>query len=220
VADASHELRTPLTVIQGELENLAEDAHLPADLRVRVGSTLEEVERLAKIVQKLFALSRLDAGEAQEEWVRLDLAALAAATSDQMLLLGEDRNIAVTREDGDPVHVMGDRARLKQVVVNLLDNAFKYTSPGGSVRMKVHRDAGHAVIEIADTGVGIPPEAVPLVFERFFRVDREHAGGEGGAGLGLAIVKSICAAHGGRVEVESVMGSGSRFRVVLPLAVP
>jgi signal transduction histidine kinase len=218
VADASHELRTPLTVIQGELENLASDAHLPADLRDRVGSTLEEVERLGKIVQKLFALSRLDAGEAQEEWVRLDLAALVGATADQMLLLAEDKNIKVTREGGHPVFVMGDRARLKQVVVNLLDNAVKYTLPGGSVHLKVYGDSGHGIIEITDTGVGIPAEAVPLVFERFFRVDRDRSAGEGGAGLGLAIVKSICVAHGGKVEVESALGSGSRFLVTLPLA--
>jgi heavy metal sensor kinase len=218
VADASHELRTPLTVIQGELENLAADPQLPAELRDRVGSTLEEVERLGKIVQKLFALSRLDAGEAQAEWVRLDLTALVWATADQMLLLAEDRSIRVTREAWEPVHVMGDRARLKQVVVNLIDNAVKYTPPGGTVRLKVHRDSTHGIIEVADTGVGIPPEAVPLVFERFFRVDRERSAGEGGAGLGLAIVKSICAAHGGRVDVESVVGSGSRFSVILPLA--
>jgi signal transduction histidine kinase len=218
VADASHELRTPLTVIQGELENLAGDRRLPQDLRDRLGSTLEEVERLGKIVQKLFALSRLDAGEAQSEWVRLDLAALAGATSDQMLLLAEDRKIRVTRETGTPVHIMGDRARLKQVVVNLFDNAVKYTPPGGSVRIRAAAGGGHAVLEVADTGVGIPPEALPLVFERFYRVDRDRSAGEGGAGLGLSIVRSICAAHGGRVEVYSVPGSGSRFTVTLPLA--
>jgi len=218
VADASHELRTPLTVIQGELENLAADAHLPSDQRDRIGSALEDVERLGKTVQKLFALSRLDAGEAQEEWIRLDLAALAGATSDQMLLLAEDKNITVTRDVGSPVHVMGDRARLKQVVVNLLDNAFKYTRPGGSVHLKVHEASGRGVLEVADTGVGIPAEAVPLVFERFFRVDRDRSLEGDGAGLGLAIVKSICVAHGGRVDVESAVGSGSRLTVTLPLA--
>jgi heavy metal sensor kinase len=217
VADASHELRTPLTVIQGELENLAGDTRLPQELRDRVGSTLEEVERLGKIVQKLFALSRLDAGEAQSEWVRLDLGALAGATSDQMLLLAEDRKIRVTRETDSPVFVMGDRSRLKQVVVNLFDNAVKYTSPGGSVHIKVAVGGGNGIMEIADTGIGIPPESVPLVFERFYRVDR-NGPADGGAGLGLSIVRSICAAHGGRVEVDSVPGSGSRFRVILPLA--
>jgi heavy metal sensor kinase len=218
VADASHELRTPLTVIQGELENLASDPHLPADLRDRIGSTLEDVERLGKIVQKLFALSRLDAGEAQSEWIRLDLAALAGATSDQMLLLAEDRNITVTKDAGTPVFVMGDRARLKQVVVNLLDNAFKYTPPGGSVNLRVHEVSGRGVLEVTDTGIGIPADAVPLVFERFFRVYRDRSLEGDGAGLGLAIVKSICVAHGGRVEVESAVGSGSRFTLTLPLA--
>jgi heavy metal sensor kinase len=218
VADASHELRTPLTVIQGELENLAADAQLPAELRDRIGSTLEDVERLGKIVQKLLALSRLDAGEAQQEWIRLDLAALAGATSDQMQLLAEDKNINLTRDAGHPVFVMGDRARLKQVVVNLLDNAFKYTPQGGSVHLRVRESSGRGVLEVTDTGVGIPPEALPLVFERFFRVDRDRSLEGSVAGLGLAIVKSICGAHGGRVEVESVLGSGSRFAVTLPLA--
>ena len=218
VADASHELRTPLTVIQGELENLASDTRLPAEVRDTVGSSLEEVERLGKIVQKLFALSRLDAGEAQEEWVRVDLAALVAATSEQMLLLAEDGNIKVTHGGSRPVYVMGDRARLKQVVVNLLDNAIKYTPAGGSVHLKVSANSGHGVLEVADTGVGIPPEAIPLVFERFFRVHSDRSRAEGGAGLGLAIVRSICSAHNGRVEVKSAVGSGSRFTVILPLA--
>lgn len=218
VADASHELRTPLTVIQGELENLASDAKLPVEMRDRVGSALEDVERLGKIVGKLFALSRLDAGEAQEEWTQLDLASLVSATSDQMTLLAEDKKIKVSCDAAQPVYVMGDRSRLQQVVVNLLDNAVKYTPPGGSVHLKVHGSDGQGILEIADTGVGIPAEALPLVFERFFRVDRDRSAGADGAGLGLAIVKSICVAHGGRVEVVSAVGSGSRFLATFPLA--
>ncbi len=218
VADASHELRTPLTVIQGELENLASDTHLPAELRDRIGSTLEEVERLGKIVQKLLALSHLDAGEAQSEWVKLDLSALVVATSEQMTLLAEDKNIKVSSDVENRVFVMGDQARLKQVVVNLLDNAVKYTLPGGSVHLRVYGSSGRGTIEITDTGIGIPPEAVPLVFERFYRVNRDRSSEDDGSGLGLAIVKSICVAHGGRVDVESAVGSGSRFLVTLPLA--
>jgi heavy metal sensor kinase len=218
VADASHELRTPLTVIQGELENLASDPTLSPDTRDRVGSALEDVERLTKIVGKLFALSRLDAGEAQEEWLQLDLAALASATSDQMTLLAEDKFIKVTCDVEQPVYVMGDRSRLQQVVVNLLDNAVKYTPRGGSINLKVYASGNQGLLEVADTGIGIPSEALPLVFERFFRVDRDRAAGAEGAGLGLAIVRSICIAHGGRVEVESVVGSGTRFLVILPLA--
>jgi signal transduction histidine kinase len=218
VADASHELRTPLTVIQGELEAMAGEPRLPLGLKERLGSLLEEVQRLAQIVQKLFALSRLDAGEAQEEWVRLDVGELAQATADQMMLLAEDRNIRVEFEITKRVYVMGDRPRLKQVVVNLLDNAIKFTPPGGAVTLRVGSRAGSAVIEVADTGIGISSEARSLVFERFFRVDRGRSSADGGAGLGLAIVKSICIAHGGVVEVESVVGQGSRFSVTLPLA--
>ena len=218
VADASHELRTPLTVLRGELENLVQDARLATEHRERVGSLLEEVERLSKIVERLFALSRLDAGEAQSEWVPFDLGELARNTADQMSLLAEDKKISITCESAPRVPVKGDRARLKQVVVNLLDNAIKYTDKGGAIHLKVGADDGRAVLEIADTGIGIPAEAVPHVFERFYRVDAARSGDTGGAGLGLSIVKSICSAHGGGVEVESAVGRGSRFRVQLPLA--
>lgn len=218
VADASHELRTPLTILRGELENLAQDPRISPELADRLGSLLEETERLSKIVEGLFALSRLDAGEAQVEWVQFDLAALASATAEQMSLLAEDKKITVTREIEQPVLVEGDRARLKQVVVNLLDNAITYTSEGGEIWIKVRADDGHAVLEVADTGIGIPADALPRVFDRFFRVDESRSRYSDGAGLGLAIVKSICNANGGEIEVESRVGRGSSFRVKLPLA--
>jgi heavy metal sensor kinase len=216
VADASHELRTPLTVLQGELESLVKQPHLTTPWRDRVGSALEEVERLARIVEGLFAISRLDAGEAAAERVPLDLAQLVSATAEQMSLLAEDKSIELTCEASDAVWVIGDRARLKQVVVNLLDNAIKYTPQSGTVTLKVGQEHGHAVLEVADTGIGIPPEALPRVFDRFFRVDPARSREFGGAGLGLSIVKSICTAHHGRIEATSKCGRGSRFRVELP----
>ena len=220
VADASHELRTPLAVLRGELENLAQDSQLKSQTRETLGSALEEVDRLAKIVEGLLALSRLDTGEVKSEWVRFDLAELVATTADQMNLLAEDKHIAVVCDCAERVMVEGDQARLKQVVVNLLDNAIKYTPDGGRIRLKTARDEGSAVLDVVDDGIGIPPEALPHVFKRFFRVDgsrsREH--GAGGAGLGLSIVKSICDAHGARVEVSSTPGQGSQFRVRQPLA--
>jgi signal transduction histidine kinase len=179
---------------------------------------LEEVERLAHIVEGLVALSRLDAGDAKTEWVQFDLAELATTTADQMNLLAEDKGISVQCNSKQSVLVEGDRARLKQVVVNLLDNAIKYTSSGGSIQLNVTRQNGHAILDVTDTGIGIPPEAVPHVFERFFRVDKARSRDEGGAGLGLSIVKSICTAHGAEVQVESAVGKGSRFRIQLPLA--
>ena len=182
-----------------------------------MGSALEEVDRLSHIVEGLFAISRLDAGEAATEWVALDLAHLAGATADQMSLLAEDKEIKLSCEALMGVWVEGDRARLKQVVVNLLDNAIKYTPRGGAVELKVGREDGKAVLEVSDNGIGIPAEALPQVFERFFRVDDARSREQGGAGLGLSIVKSICTAHHGRVEVSSQPGRGSRFHVELPI---
>jgi heavy metal sensor kinase len=220
LADASHELRTPLTALRGELESAVEQAASLPELRDQVGSALEEVDRLAKIVQTLFAISRLDAGEAQQEWLRFDLARLAAGTADQMSLLAEDKGISVNCNVEQEVNVEGDRARIKQVVVNLLDNAIKYTPPGGSIQLNVRTRDRKALLEVEDTGIGIPTTALPHVFDRFYRVDQARSREIGGAGLGLAIVKSICAAHGGQVEVESAEGRGSRFKVELPLAQP
>jgi heavy metal sensor kinase len=218
VADASHELRTPLTVMRGELESLAQDSGLGNDTRETLGSVLEEVDRLGEIVDGLFSLSRLDAGEAPAECVQFDLGELAATTASQMSLLAEDKQVSVSCESAGGVTVEGDRARLKQVVVNLLDNAIKYTPSGGRVRLAVRREAGYAVLEVSDNGVGIPAEALPHVFQRFFRVDSSRSRDQGGAGLGLSIVKSICSAHGAEVEVSSRPGEGSTFRVRQPLA--
>ena len=216
VADASHELRTPLTVLKGELEDLVQKGSVSPEWREHLGSALEEVDRLINIVEGLFAISRLDAGEAAAEWVKFDLAQLVSATADQMSLLAEDKKIKVTCEGTMGVWVEGDRARLKQVVVNLLDNAIKYTPEGGTVALTVSAQNGKAIFEVVDNGIGIPPQALPKVFERFFRVDTARSRQQGGAGLGLSIVKSICTAHHGNVEASSIPGQGSRFRVELP----
>jgi heavy metal sensor kinase len=218
VADASHELRTPLTVLRGELESLAQDALLKAQTRESLGSLLEEVDRLAEVVESLLALSRLDAGEAISEQVRFDLADLVATTAEQMSLLAEDKQIRVECDAAPNVFVEGDRSRMKQVVVNLLDNAIKYTHNGGNVLLRIARDGDTAVLEVIDNGIGIPTEALPHMFKRFFRVDDSRSREQGGAGLGLSIVKSICAAQGAEVDVTSRPGSGSCFRVRQPLA--
>jgi signal transduction histidine kinase len=150
--------------------------------------------------------------------VRFDLFDLAATTADQMGLLAEDKNITIIRESVQETTVEGDQARLKQVIVNLLDNAIKYTPNGGSVRLRVTREDGQAVLDVADSGIGIPPEALPHIFKRFYRADDSRSRGQGGAGLGLSIVKSICAAHRVSVEVDSHPGRGSRFRLKFPLS--
>ncbi|HVU08847.1 MAG TPA: ATP-binding protein [Verrucomicrobiae bacterium] len=218
VADASHDLRTPITILRGELESLAETPELDSELRERITSLLEEIIHLGKIVEQLFTLSRLDAGEAQTEWTRFDLAELAKTTAEQMTLLAEDKGVSISCNASQWLPVKGNRVRLKQVIVNLLDNAIKYTPANGRIQLRIQPINGHAVLEVEDTGIGIPPDALPHVFDRFYQVDQARSANSESAGLGLSIVKSICAAHGAEVEAQSTFGSGSRFLVKVPLA--
>jgi len=217
-ADASHDLRTPLTVLRGELEAMVEDPQLDEALRGRLASLLEEAIHLSKIVDQLFVLTKLDSGEARKDWTRFDLAGLVQTTTEQMSLLAEDKRIVLSCQAFEPALVQGDSSRIKQVIVNLLDNAIKYTPPAGRVQVRVLRADGHALLEVEDNGIGIPPAALPHIFERFYRVDKARAAGDESAGLGLAIVKAICTAHGAEVEAFSAPGAGSRFRVKIPLA--
>src|SRR6266545_3054141 len=169
-ADASHELRTPLTVLQGELEAIAQKRqNLPEDVRDTVGSALPISQRLAKIVENLLAISRLEAGEARVQPVRLDFAELARTTADQMKLLAEEKRISLTSNGSSSVEVEADPSRLKQVVVNLLDNAIKYTPEGGNVSISVTRRDHRAILEVADTGLGISANDLPHIFDRFYR---------------------------------------------------
>ncbi|MDB6037975.1 MAG: Integral rane sensor signal transduction histidine kinase [Verrucomicrobiales bacterium] len=217
IADASHELRTPLTVMRAELETILRTEATSPTVQDSVASTLEEVDRLAVIVEGLLSLSLLDAGGAQNETVVLDLSKLASGVTEQMGLVAEDKGITLKPECISPVLVEGDRSRLKQVLVNLLDNAIKYTPAGGKVIVRTRSMGDRAVLEVIDTGIGIPAKDLPHVFERFFRVDKARSRDVAGAGLGLSIVKSICAAHDGVVEAESTTGQGSCFRISLPL---
>ena len=214
-ADASHELRTPLTIMRGELEALIERPDVTATNRDALASLLEEVERLSGIVARLLALSRLDTGEAQIERVRFDLADLAQTTVEQMCLLAEEKHISFDCQTRERVQVEGDRARLKQVVVNLLDNAIKYTPEGGKVALAVRMQDGTAFLDVTDTGPGIPESALPHVFDRFYRADKVHSRDVDGAGLGLSIVHSICTAHGGSVTIVNEAPNGCRVTVGL-----
>jgi len=217
-ADASHELRTPLTILQLELEAIAQHHRLPPEMMEQIGSALEETQRLSKIVDNLLTISRLDAGEARMEKVRLDLAELASSTTDQMRLLAEEKFISLHCNATEKVWVQGDKARLKQVIVNLVDNAIKYTPEGGTVAVVVAADRDTATLEVVDDGIGIAAEALSHVFERFYRADKARSRESGGCGLGLAIVKAICNAHTGDVKIVSSEGMGSRFIVELPNA--
>lgn len=217
-ADASHELRTPLTILQLELEAISQQPQLSPEASDQIGSALEETQRLAKIVESLLTLSRLDAGEARMEKVRLDLGKLVSSTCEQMRLLAEEKSITVQCDVADNIFVEGDRARLKQVIVNLIDNAIKYTPEGGAVLITVSTTSHTVLLEVADNGIGISVDALPHVFERFYRADKARSRESGGSGLGLAIVKAICSAHAGELRIVSAEGEGSRFTVELPRA--
>ena len=219
-ADASHELRTPLTIMRVELESITQETDLPPATREKVASVLEETERLAKTVQGLFAITRLEAGEALMDVTRFDLSELVQSTAEQMALLADEKGLVVDTTACTPVEVAGDRFRLKQIIVNLLDNAIKYSPAGGEITLSTGIDAGGGTLEVADRGPGIPEEALPQVFDRFFRADAVRTHSENGAGLGLSIVRSICQAHGGSVHAANRPQGGCRIVIHLPLATP
>lgn len=214
-ADAAHELRTPLAIMRGELELLATE-DLAEPMQSAVENILGETARLSQIVESLIAMAQMDSVAGKRAHLAVDLHALAAETIDQMRLLAVEKNITIAPPTGVHALAAGDRDRLKQVLVNLLDNAIKYTPPGGRIAVAVDEDGDKSVLSVSDTGVGIASDDIPRVFDRFYRVATDR--GEVGAGLGLAIVKSICAAHGGRISVESLPGVGSIFRMELPRA--
>jgi heavy metal sensor kinase len=217
-ADASHELRTPLTILQLELEGMIQHYRLDPELVDQIGSALEETHRLSRIVENLLVISRLDAGEVQIEKIKFDLGELAVSTVDQMKLLAEEKLLSMQCHAARGVYIEADQARLKQVIVNLIDNAIKYTPPGGRINIDVGANQHSATVEVSDSGVGISAEVLPHVFERFYRADKARSRDSGGAGLGLAIVKAICTALGAEIRITSTEGLGSRFIVSLPLA--
>ena len=216
-ADASHELRTPLTIMRIELESISQEPSLDSAIREKIASILEETERMGKMVEGLLAISRLETGEAVIQLTRFDLATLVAAIADQIALLAEEKNITIQCQAAGPVEISGDRFRLQQVIVNLLDNAIKYTPSGGLILLDTRISAGEAILDVMDNGPGIPAESLPHIFERFFRADSVRTHSVNGAGLGLSIVRSICLAHGGSVEASNRLQGGCKISVHLPL---
>ncbi len=215
IADAAHELRTPLTAIGGQLELLLMGAvSEPAQQRRSLQRMNGELERMGRLVDDLLTLSRLDARPTLRQ-ERVDLGALAQDVAQQMQALAPDRHFVVRAAPS--VVITGDGDRLRQVLLNLLDNARKYTPEGGKIDISVERHNGDAVLRVADTGIGVPPADVEYVWDRFYRVDQARTRSSGGSGLGLAIVKGIAEAHGGRVALASRPGQGTTVTLTLPL---
>ena len=220
VANVSHELKTPLTAIRGLVETMEDDQAMDAETRRRFLAKIGgQAERLAAQVADLLALSQLESGDRPVERERLDLAEVVRGALAALAPAAEKAGIACESEiPGVPLPVLGERMALERAVGNLLDNAIKYTPGGGRIRLRLGRVGREAVVEVEDTGIGIEPRHQKRIFERFYRVDKARSRALGGTGLGLAIVKHVALSHGGRVELESRPGQGSRFRLYLPLA--
>lgn len=217
-ADAAHELLTPLTAMRTEVEVALRAERPPEQYRRVLASVLEEVERLSKLADSLLLLSREGAKIVQtpKEWIRLD--ALVQEVAGHMEAVAGESGIRMTVHELPAVTVHGDPDGLRQVFFNLLDNAVKYTPRGGTVAVRGLVEDNQIVVEVSDTGLGIPGESLSRVFDRFYRVDKSRSRELGGTGLGLSISKAIIERHHGRIEVQSAVGQGSTFRVVLPLA--
>jgi len=217
-ADVSHELRTPLTILIGELE-LALRSRKGAEEYERVlASVLEEVLRLHRIVETLLELSRAESGQLRLEQEPVDVGSLVREVAEDVEILARERGLQLSVEVVEGGVIRGDRLRLRQAVLNVVDNALKYTPAGGNVWLRVRVHGGTVVVEVTDTGIGIPAEDLPHVFERFYRVEksRSRSSGVDGTGLGLAIVRWIVEAHGGSVEIESRVGQGTCVRLRFP----
>jgi signal transduction histidine kinase len=181
-----------------------------------LASTQEEIERMSTMVNQLLTLARADAGEEQINLEPVALDALTRTVVDGMDPLAQEGGLALTFRASAPVWVEGDPGRLRQLVINLLDNAMRHTPPGGRVDITVARRGNWAILRVADTGDGISSEDLPHIFQRFYRGDRARSRVMGNSGLGLAIVKWIVEAHGGHIHVSSSPGEGSAFTVTLP----
>lgn len=220
IANISHELRTPMAALKALVETLKESAleDLPAAKRF-IKRMDEEVESLTKLVEELLELSKIEAGQAPMRLAPISLTEILLPPLERLRIQIERANLTLTVDlPPDLPLVLADAEQMQRVVTNLLHNAIKFTPPGGRITVRaylVEQREPEVVVEIADTGIGIPPEHLPRIFERFYKVDRARAGG--GTGLGLAIAKHVVQAHGGRIWAESTEGQGSTFYFTLPV---
>ena len=214
-ADASHELRSPLGAMRAAIEIALQKPRGAEEYRNVLASLGEQCERLTALVNGLLLLARADAGEVLIRREAVDLAALACEVGEMFDPLAEEKGIQLVTDTSGPVTVTGDPSRLRQLVTNLLDNAIRFTEPGGSVTLRVDRIADRAMLRVKDTGIGIPAVHLPHIFERFYQADAARS--SGGCGLGLSICRWIVKAHGGTIEGDSEEANGTEFTVRLPM---
>lgn len=217
---ASHELKTPLTILRGQIETSLGNPALAPTQRDQLADHLDEIQRLACIVDELALLANADAGQIQLQMAPVRFNDLVADTTADAQLLGETTKITVSLHDEAPCHILGDRHRLRQLLITLADNALKYCPEHGRIQIRLRPNNGMALLEISNTGPGIPESQLPKVFDRFFRSDPAHGTRIEGSGLGLAIAKWITQAHAGTIEIRSIPHLETTISVQLPLAAP
>ena len=215
-ADASHELRTPLTAIRSVGEVSLQRPGDPKHYRDTIGSMLEETARLTRLVDSLLTMSRADAGKVQLHRTETALLELARESASLLEVLAEEKEQLLSVEGDETVTVRADRTILRQALVNLIDNAVKYSPTKSKILIRVTDTQREALVEVEDSGPGIPSEHRSRIFERFYRVDRARSRAEGGTGLGLSIAQWAVTAHEGTIEVQCDPGRGSIFRIRLP----
>ncbi|MBI3545577.1 MAG: HAMP domain-containing protein [Gammaproteobacteria bacterium] len=217
-ADASHELRTPLTVLRNVGENAINGVKDPQEYSEIIGSMLEEVERLTQLVEKLLLLTRADGDQTALNIERFLLAELAREVADCLQVLAEEKQQLISFQLQETISVRADRATLRLVLMNLLDNAIKYSPAHSAILINVYQTQTQAIVSIHDQGPGIAPEHQQKIFERFYRPDAGRARNKGGAGLGLAIAHWAAQINQAKIELESAPGTGSTFLLILPIA--
>lgn len=215
--DVAHELRTPLTALQGNMEALIDGIWEPD--KERLESCLEEILRLSRLVSELQGLAELEGENSALKLSETNLRALAQRAVDSFQAETLKKQISVTVE-GPSVVMQADSDKISRIFVNLISNAVKYTPNGGSVKINLSSGNGKVLIRVEDTGVGISQEDLPYIFERFYRTDRSRNSRTGGAGIGLTIVKAITEMHHGKISVQSEVGTGTKFEILLPTNYP
>lgn len=219
-ADVSHELRTPLTAIRSVGEVGLREHRDETAYRGIVGSMLEEVDRLAGLVDRLLTLSRAETGQAKLSVEVIDLRDLADEVVGHLGVLAEEKRQTIAVETHGRPHALGDRLVLRQAVINLVDNAIKFSPVAGRILIGIWEAAGRAMLDVSDSGPGIKADAQSRVFDRFFREDAGTSVDAGGSGLGLSIAKWAVEANGGQLTLEKTGAAGTTFRIALPRAVP
>jgi heavy metal sensor kinase len=213
----SHELRTPLAVLRGEAEIALMQSSTTDQYRTLIASQLEEFEKLTRMINQLLTLARAESGDVKIERTAVDVSMMTQSLVEQLKPVAASKDITLGCDCEKNVTILGDAGWIERLILNLVDNAIKFTPSGGQVRLRVTKDAHNSILEVKDNGKGIPADALPYIFERFYRADPSRSNGVDGAGLGLSLVKWAVDQHGGTTHVESLPDHGTKVSVTLPL---